>query len=88
MDASLLMNIATILFFLASFPQLRRTYQNRKNLKDLSLLNFLLAWTGCTLMGVVGFLIQAWITVAIEFWHVFYNGATLYWLIKYRKKSK
>ncbi len=86
MEPSLLMNIATFLFFLASFPQLKRTYQNRKNLKDLSLLNFLLAWAGCTLIGIVGLMIQAWVTVVIEFWHVIYNGATLYWLLKYRKK--
>jgi len=84
--ASLLMNVATFLFFIASFPQLRRTYKNRKNLKDLSLANFFISWVACLIMGIVGYLIGAWITVVIEFWHVFYNGATLYWLLKYRKK--
>ena len=85
----LLMNIATICFLLASFPQMLKSFKRRKtSLKDFSLLSWMIGMVGITLMGTIGFLVGAWITVIIEVWHVFYHSATIYWMIKYRRTKR
>ena len=82
------MNIATILFFVSSFPQMLKSYKRRKSgLKDFNLLSWIIGWAGCIFMAVVGYLIGAWLTVGIEFWHTIYHAGTFYWILKYRKKT-
>ena len=84
----ILMNLATILFLLSSFPQMVKSYRRRKiGLKDFNILSWIICCGGVTVMAVVGFLIGAWITVIIETWHIFYHVATLWWIMKYRREK-
>lgn len=86
--APLLMNIATLLFFISSFPQMVTSYRRRKKgLRDFNIKTWIICWIGCVTMGVVGYLIGAWLTVIIESWHTFYHAGTLYWIFKYRKRK-
>lgn len=83
-----IMNIATVCFFLASFPQMLKSYKRRKTaLQDFSLPSWMICTTGVILMGIVGFKVGAWVTVVIEAWHVFYHIATIYWIVRYRRRS-
>jgi len=82
-----LLNIGTTLFFVASFPQMIRSYKRRKEaLQDFSVLSWILCWIGCIFMATVDYFEEAYIALAIEGWHTIYHFVTLYWIFKYQKK--
>ena len=73
MDPTFFINLGNIVFFLATFPQLKLTYKNRKSLKDLSLLTFV-SYTLATFLFLVSSLILgAYVAVVLQSLTISYN---------------
>jgi len=76
----ILLDIGNIIFFIATFPQLKITYTNRNNLKDLSAITFLLISIGCFCFMIGNYLIGAKIAGLLNVFNIIYNSLTIYWI--------
>ena len=81
----ILMDVATILFFVASFPQIRTVYRRRKKgLNDLNMKCYFMWTFGVIFVAIYAMFIGIWVTAIIQSWMFTNNISTIYWIYKYR----
>jgi uncharacterized protein with PQ loop repeat len=85
MDAAFFANLGNIIFALASLPQLKVTYQNRKSLKDLSATSFIFYSVATLCFLTVSLLIGAYAAAVIQTSLICYNVLTIYWILRSKK---
>jgi len=84
---SILLDLGNILFFVATFPQLRKTYKYRNNPETLegvsmyTFIGFILA-TICFILA--GFLIGGILTVILGIINIMTFALQLYWKLRLR----
>ena len=83
-SVALLLDLGNILFFLASLPQLYRTYQRRYELQDLSIASWLIQICASICFFSAGLLSGAWFAVALNIFNMTYAGVTAYWIHRAR----
>jgi len=76
----ILLDIGNILFFIGSLPQLYRTYQNRRQLKDLSFYSWLIQIFASVCFFTAGILTGAWFTVTLTGFNILYGEITVTWI--------
>jgi len=81
----LLLDAGNIIFTVAVFPQLYKTYQNRHSLKDLSIFSFIFITIATVCFFMAGILIRAYFTIILTGFNVFYNLLTVYWIWRCKK---
>ena len=83
-SVALLLDLGNILFFLASLPQLYRTYQRRRELQDLSIASWVIQIFASVCFLSAGWISGAWFTVALNAFNMTYAGVTAYWIQRAR----
>ena len=80
----ILLDLGNILFFTASLPQLYRTYQRRRELRDLSITSWVIQIFASIAFFVAGLLSGAWFAVVLNAFNMSYAGITVYWIHRAR----
>jgi uncharacterized protein with PQ loop repeat len=80
----LLLDIGNILFFTASLPQLYQTYQRRHELRDLSIMSWVMQIFASIAFLAAGLLSGAWFAVILNAFNMTYAGITVYWIHRTR----
>lgn len=76
----MLCDVGNTIYFIATLPQLHRTYNNRHKLKDLSIQSFILYTIASLVFICAGILMRAPVTVGLCTFNVFYNLLTIHWI--------
>lgn len=76
----LLLDLGNILFFIGSLPQLYRTYQRRRELRDLSIYSWVIQIFASICFFSAGVLTGAGFTVVLNAFNIGYAGLTAYWI--------
>lgn len=79
-------DLGNIIFFIATFPQLKKTIQNRKQLKDLSPMAFLGYTLATVCFWINSIWMRAYFALALTSFNIVYNLITIYWILKARRK--
>jgi uncharacterized protein with PQ loop repeat len=77
---AMLCDVGNTIYFIATIPQLHRTYKNRKHLKDLDVLAFILYTIASLVFIYAGIIMKAPITIGLCSFNAFYNLLTIYWI--------
>lgn len=80
--------IGSILLSVNAVLQFRKTYSERKTLKDLSFAAWMACFIACIFITVRMVEIGEWALVAMETIHGVFDGITCYWIIKCWRKRK
>jgi len=81
-SVALLLDLGNILFFLASLPQLFKTYKRRHELRDLSITSWVIQILASVCFFSAGWISGAWFTVALNGFNMAYAGVTAYWIYR------
>lgn len=76
----ILLDLGNILFFLGNLPQLYKTYQRRKKLRDLSIYSWVIQIFASICFFSAGVLTGALFTVVLNAFNIGYAGVTAYWI--------
>jgi len=76
----ILVDIGMTLLILAAIPQLIKAYQNRKNLKDLSIWFFLLTLIGNIFTVVWCIIYHQWTILLLNLVYAIWSILTIYWI--------
>lgn len=78
----ILVDLGMLLLTIAAIPQLMKAYQNRKNLKDLSILFFILTLTGNVLTIIWSLIVYQWTILILNLVYAVWSILTIYWIVK------
>lgn len=80
--------LASVLLSANALFQFRRTWIERKTLKDLSFIAILSCFLAVICLGIRFVETGEWALVGMEILHGTFDVITLYWIVKSRKKKQ
>jgi len=78
----ILVDLGMLLLTIAAIPQLIKAYQNRKNLKDLSIWFFILTLIGDILTLIWCVIVYQWTIFGLNLVYAIWSILTIYWIVK------